>query len=191
MMCTFPPELELDPSLDDVCVSFVFTSGSLGGCSATSYSFGTSTVDKSSPSSANIAIVLPTLTFLEPLGTTIFARTPSSCASTSIWALSVSISRRMSPDLNDCPAPLWPDLLICKPSCIFHDAMLPSVMVGDMAGILNRVVTDRLNDVVKKTSKNIRSRCGWLAYNEDLGGWLEVLAETAGRQAFWSTEMRA
>jgi hypothetical protein len=40
-------------------------------------------------------------------------------------ALSVSISRRTSPVAK------------VSPSFFFHDAIPPSVMVGDMAGILN------------------------------------------------------
>lgn len=74
--------------------------------------------------------------------TIIFARIPSSCASTSIVALSVScrpfqvrrgkinggtvitISRRTSPAEK------------ASPSFFFQDAIPPSVMVGLMAGIL-------------------------------------------------------
>lgn len=46
---------------------------------------------------------------------------PSSCASTSIAALSVSTERRTSPAANE------------SPSFTFHSEMLPSVMVGDCA----------------------------------------------------------
>ena len=48
---------------------------------------------------------------------------PSSTASTSIVALSVSISAITSPDLTG------------SPSFFSHRARLPSVMVGDSAGI--------------------------------------------------------
>ena len=77
--------------------------------------------------------------------TMILARTPSSWASTSIVALSVSydarslgkcvqggkpgtqrtISRRTSPAVKD------------SPSFFFHDAIPPSVIVGDIAGMAN------------------------------------------------------
>lgn len=53
--------------------------------------------------------------------------TPSSCASTSMVALSVSISRMMSPAAK------------VSPSFIFQVEIPPSVMVGDMAGIWNLV----------------------------------------------------
>ena len=52
----------------------------------------------SSPSPAKIAIGVPTFTPSEPSGTRILAILPSSTASNSIVALSVSISARMSPD---------------------------------------------------------------------------------------------
>ena len=58
-----------------------------------------------------------------PSGTTILARTPSSIASTSMVALSVSISAMMSPDLT------------ASPSFLSHLARLPFSMVGDRAGI--------------------------------------------------------
>src|SRR6266700_887996 len=54
---------------------------------------------------------------------TILASTPSSTASTSIVALSVSISARTSPA---CTA---------SPSLLTQRAILPSVIVGDSAGI--------------------------------------------------------
>src|SRR4051812_34317910 len=58
-----------------------------------------------------------------PSGTRIFAMVPSSTASTSIVALSVSISAMMSPDLT------------LSPSFLSHLATLPSVIVGERAGI--------------------------------------------------------
>src|SRR4030081_1770254 len=58
-----------------------------------------------------------------PSGTTILASTPSSTASYSIVALSVSISARMSP------------VLTLSPSRLSHLARLPFSMVGDSAGI--------------------------------------------------------
>ena len=77
----------------------------------------------SSPSPAITAINSLTFTPSVPPGTTIFASTPSSTASTSIVALSVSISHRT-----------WPDLTV-SPSAFSQRAILPSVMVGDRAGI--------------------------------------------------------
>ena len=78
-----------------------------GGGGLCSTSFGASRLDMSSPSSARRAMILPTATFFVPSGvcfnqfkinsqepwgthTTILPITPSSCASTSIVALSVS-----------------------------------------------------------------------------------------------------
>jgi hypothetical protein len=58
-----------------------------------------------------------------PSGTTIFASTPSSTASTSMVALSVSISAITSPGLT------------ASPSFLSHLARLPFSMVGDSAGI--------------------------------------------------------
>ena len=70
---------------------------------------------------------------------------PSSCASTSIWALSVSISSKTSPVEKESPAnrlmsfdvrlhTVFPMFSI--PSLTFQVAMFPSVIVGDMAGIV-------------------------------------------------------
>ncbi len=64
-----------------------------------------------------------TLTACAPSGTTTLPRVPSSTASTSMVALSVSISASTSPDLT------------LSPSFLCHFARLPSVMVGDRAGI--------------------------------------------------------
>ena len=57
----------------------------------------------SSPSSASVAITVPTFTPSVPSATSIAAITPSSTASNSIVALSVSISAMMSPDLTVSP----------------------------------------------------------------------------------------
>src|SRR5689334_24981931 len=59
-----------------------------------------------------------------PSGTKISAITPSSTASTSIVALSVSIS-----------AMTWPGSIL-SPALTCHLARLPSSMVGDSAGIV-------------------------------------------------------
>lgn len=85
-------------------------------------SAGSERLLRSSSVSAMIAIRMPTLTLLEPSGcytwqislevqgavahsplTIILAICPSSCASTSIWALSVSISRSTSPVEKESP----------------------------------------------------------------------------------------
>src|SRR6266852_6373894 len=58
-----------------------------------------------------------------PSGTRIFAITPSSIASYSMVALSVSISARMSPALT------------LSPSFLSHLARFPFSMVGDSAGM--------------------------------------------------------
>ena len=77
----------------------------------------------SSPSSSRRAIGSLTFTPSVPPGTRILPSVPSSTASTSMVALSVSISAITSPDLT------------ASPSFFSHLARLPSVMVGDRAGI--------------------------------------------------------
>jgi hypothetical protein len=69
------------------------------------------------------AITSLTGTSCVPSGTRIFAIVPSSTASTSIVALSVSISAITSPDLT------------LSPSFLSHFARLPFSIVGDSAGI--------------------------------------------------------
>ena len=77
----------------------------------------------SSPSPASTAITAFTATSCVPSGTTILASVPSSTASYSMVALSVSISAMMSPDL------------ILSPSFLSQRARLPFSMVGDSAGM--------------------------------------------------------
>ena len=79
--------------------------------------------DGSSASPAMSAMSWFTGTSAVPSGTTILARMPSSTASTSMVALSVSISAMMSPDLT------------VSPSFFSHLARLPFSIVGDRAGI--------------------------------------------------------
>src|SRR5262245_35065784 len=81
----------------------------------------------SSPSSASTAISALTGTSCVPSGTTILARVPSSIASYSIVALSVSISAITSPGLT------------LSPSFLNHLERLPFSIVGDSAGI--RILT--------------------------------------------------
>src|SRR6185437_15285145 len=82
------------------------TGGALGGAGAAVSAFGADLAaeDASSPSPARIAMGAPTFTPSLPSGTRIFAILPSSTASNSIVALSVSISARMSPDLTSSPS---------------------------------------------------------------------------------------
>src|SRR5882724_7044629 len=84
---------------------------------------GFSIVPTSSPFPAITAIGVFTATWSVPSGITILARTPSSIASTSIVALSVSISASTSPALT------------ASPSLLIQRAIFPSVIVGDSAGI--------------------------------------------------------
>src|SRR5258708_19472856 len=70
-----------------------------------------------------VAIGVLTATSSVPSGINILPRVPSSVASTSIVALSVSISAMTSPDL------------IGSPSFLSHFERLPFSMVGDSAGI--------------------------------------------------------
>ena len=79
--------------------------------------------DTSSPFAANTAIGVFTGTPSVPSSTRMRASLPSSTASTSIVALSVSISAITSPDL------------MASPSFFSHFERLPFSMVGDSAGI--------------------------------------------------------
>src|SRR3954451_1695193 len=77
----------------------------------------------SSPSPRMTAIGVFTATSAVPSGTRICPSVPSSVASTSIVALSVSISAMMSPDFT------------LSPCCFTHLARFPFSIVGDSAGI--------------------------------------------------------
>ena len=79
--------------------------------------------DASSPSLKITAIGVLTATSAVPSGTRILPSVPSSTASTSMVALSVSISAITSPDLT------------VSPSFFSHLARLPFSIVGDSAGI--------------------------------------------------------
>jgi hypothetical protein len=76
-----------------------------------------------SPSSTRTAIGALTFTASVPSAIRMRPMMPSSTASTSIVALSVSISQIT-----------WPDVTL-SPSLTCHLASLPSVMVGDSAGM--------------------------------------------------------
>ena len=129
--CALPPCVFCAASALGWLGSGFFCSSSLGfGASAFAagalvlFSAGISRVLMSSPSSAVTAILSPTLTPLVSLPCMILTMIPSSCASTSMVALSVSISRSTSPAEKD------------SPSLILQLAMLPSVMVGERAGMV-------------------------------------------------------
>ena len=77
----------------------------------------------SSPSPEITAITVPTFTPSVPSATRIWLTTPSSIASNSIVALSVSISARICPDLT------------VSPSFTSHLASVPSSIVGESAGM--------------------------------------------------------
>src|SRR5690606_4360470 len=94
-----------------------------------------------SPSAIMVAIGVFTATSAVPSGTRILPRVPSSTASTSIVALSVSISAITSPA----------DTL--SPSFFSHLARLPSSMVGDSAGI-------RISTGITRLRKGSRVRSG-------------------------------
>ena len=79
--------------------------------------------DALSPSANSSAIWLFTFTPSVPAAISNLPTVPSSTASTSMVALSVSISAMISPDFTFCP------------STTSHLASLPSSMVGDRAGI--------------------------------------------------------
>ncbi len=81
------------------------------------------TAERSSPSSVITAIGVLTATFSVPSGTRIRASVPSSTASTSIVALSVSISAMTSPERT------------ASPSFLSHLASVPCSIVGDSAGM--------------------------------------------------------
>ena len=81
-------------------------------------------VSRTSPLSPDIvAMTVPTGTACVPSSTTNWVTTPSSTASTSIVALSVSISAITSPER------------ISSPIFTSHLDNIPSVIVGDNAGI--------------------------------------------------------
>ena len=84
-----------------------------------------------SPSPRITAIGVLTATSSVPAATSSFPTMPSSTASTSIVALSVSISARMVPDFTT------------SPSFTSHLASLPSSMVGESAGIRISVLIRR------------------------------------------------
>src|SRR3984957_4418148 len=110
-------------SADAVCGVFAGCgAGGLGAAPLPSLSAAAS-----SPSARIMAIGVLTATSLVPSGTRILPSVPSSTASTSMVALSVSISAITSPDLT------------VSPSFLSHLERLPFSMVGDSAGMRTSV----------------------------------------------------
>ncbi len=101
-----------------------FSSSFAGAASAAAPPPAGATLPASSPSSAKVAITVPTATPSVPSSTWMCAITPSSTASNSIVALSVSISAMMSPAET------------LSPTFTSHLARVPSSIVGESAGIL-------------------------------------------------------
>ena len=99
------------------------TGASLLAAAAAAFPAAAAAAFTSSPSDAITAISWLTGTSCVPSGTTILASTPSSIASYSIVALSVSISAITSPALT------------LSPSFLSHLARLPFSIVGDSAGM--------------------------------------------------------
>ncbi len=108
------------------CVS-AFAGGAVAAAICSGDSFTSLIADVSSPSLKITAIGVLTATSLVPSGTRILPSVPSSAASTSMVALSVSISAMTSPDLTG------------SPSFLSHLARLPFSIVGDSAGIKTSV----------------------------------------------------
>ena len=109
-----------------------------------------SPVGTASPSSTSTAIGSLTFTPAVPSGTRILPSTPSSTASTSMVALSVSISAITSPART------------ASPSFFNHRASVPSVMVGDSAGIRMLVAIGYapLPGTILRTASATQSGCG-------------------------------
>ena len=128
--------IRLPPCLDELAVFFAgadccgagvgaagFGAGAVGAGAAPPPTEYPSSALSSSSSSRRIAIGALTLTPSVPAATRIFAILPSSTASTSIVALSVSISAIISPEAT------------MSPSATNHFDNVPSSIVGDKAGI--------------------------------------------------------
>ena len=106
----------------------VGVSASAAAAGAAALAAGAAASGTASPSSTMMPIGWLTCTPSVPSPTRMRPRMPSSTASTSIVALSVSISAMMSPDA------------MASPSFFSQRASVPSVIVGDSAGI--RMFTD-------------------------------------------------
>ena len=108
----------------DGCADAVGAVGAAGASATDKVAGAAGASLASSPSPARRAITAPTATLSVPSAIMISLTTPSSTASTSIVALSVSISASKSPERTS------------SPSETSHFDKRPSVIVGDKAGIL-------------------------------------------------------
>src|SRR3954451_1925881 len=119
-----------------------------------------SRADLSSPSPRSRAIGSLTFTPSVPAWTRILPSVPSSTASTSMVALSVSISAITSPDLTE------------SPSFFSHLARLPSVIVGESAGIRIGVGIGPLprprHSRAGPASTSSKARSGRLRFGQDV-----------------------
>ena len=106
-----------------------------------------------SPSSTSTAIGSFTFTLACPSVTRILPRMPSSTASTSMVALSVSISAITSP------------ALMVSPSFFSQRASVPSVIVGDSAGIRMLVAMCRSPQTIFFTASTTQSGCGSASFS--------------------------
>src|SRR5215831_13795163 len=112
-------------TLVSVPASGPFVSRALSAFGATEAAPGPFNALVSSPSDRITAIGVFTATSAVPSGTRIFPNVPSSVASTSMVALSVSISAMMSPDRMRSPTPF------------IHLARLPFSMGGEFGRLVN------------------------------------------------------
>src|SRR6185436_20962076 len=144
-------------------MSFIAPAISVGGALAAA-----GTASALSPSPISTAMGALTFTPSLPSGTRILPILPSSTASNSIVALSVSISARMVPDLT------------VSPSFTSHLASLPSSMVGDRAGIRRLVAMclslvtdgfDRLDQIIDCRQSKL-FQIGGIRHGHVLAGYL-------------------
>ena len=105
------------------CDGIATAGASLGSATVSATRAGASAAEASSPSSSRTAIGVFTFTPSVPSPMRIFPTVPSSTASNSIVALSVSISAMIMPEET------------VSPSLTSHLASVPSSMVGERAGI--------------------------------------------------------
>src|SRR5882724_7837725 len=106
-----------------VCLLSCFSGDAGSAAFSCGAGFAAAAAEASSPSPRITAIGVLTATSAVPSGMRILPSVPSSTASTSMVALSVSISAITSPDLT------------LSPSRLSHFARLPFSIVGDRAGI--------------------------------------------------------
>src|SRR4029078_696523 len=118
----------------------------------------------SSPSPRMTAMGVLTATSAVPSGTRIFPSVPWSAASTSIVALSVSISAITSPDL------------IVSPSFLSHLARLPFSIVGDSAGMRTSVGMGRYCFPDNKLAINVSVKLRYVRFGV-MGGELRRLVD--------------